>query len=74
VTDEKKKITRKKAQVIKSDCVACGTCLTECPLGAIKVVGGVFAEIDQSKCVGCGKCAIVCPASSIEINKKEEEK
>ena len=71
VLDEKKKTIRKKAEVLKNDCVACGTCLKECPLGAIKVVAGVFAEIDQTRCVGCEKCERVCPASAIEIIKKE---
>lgn len=72
--DVKKKIVRRKAQVIKDYCVACGTCVNVCPLGAIKIVGGVFAEVDQSKCVGCSKCVKECPASTIEIITKEEVK
>lgn len=74
VADKKKKIIRKKAQVSKSDCVACGACVKECPIGAIKVVAGVFAEADQAKCVGCGKCEKACPASVIQIITKEEVK
>lgn len=71
LVQEKKKITRKKAEILKSECVACGTCVSECPIGAIKVVAGVFAEVDQNRCVGCGKCEKVCPASVIEIIAKE---
>lgn len=71
MAEEKKKIIRKKAQVLKSECVACGTCTTECPMGAIKIVAGVFAEVEQNKCVGCAKCEKVCPASVIEIIEKE---
>jgi ferredoxin len=74
VIDEKKTIKRKKAQVLKNDCVACGACVIGCPLGAIKVVSGVFAEVDQARCVGCGKCEKICPASVIEIITKEEVK
>lgn len=70
----KTKILRKKAQVIKSNCVACGACANVCPLGAIKVVSGVFAEVDQNKCVGCSKCVNICPASTIEIITREEVK
>lgn len=48
-------------------CVACGTCISVCPLGAIEITDGVRARIDTSRCVGCGKCAKACPASVIEI-------
>jgi ferredoxin len=64
---EKKKVVRKKAKVLKDLCVACGACAKECPIGAIRIVAGVFAEVDQDKCVGCGKCKRVCPASVIEL-------
>ena len=73
-SEVKKKIIRKKAQVMKDSCVACGTCVNVCPLNAIKIVAGVFAEVDQSKCVGCSKCAKECPASVIDIITKEEVK
>lgn len=70
----KKKIIRKKAQVLQNQCVSCGTCMKECPIGAINIIEGVFAEVDQTRCVGCGKCEKVCPASVIEIITKEEMK
>lgn len=62
----------KKAVVDKNHCVACGTCMKNCPKGAIKVVNGVFAKIDESKCIGCGLCKKVCPACVIDIIKKDE--
>lgn len=65
-----KKVIRKKAQVIKDSCVACGTCVSICPKGAIQVIAGVFAEVDQEKCIGCTKCAQECPASVIEMVAK----
>lgn len=71
--DAKKKVI-KKAQVIKSECVACGACASVCPFGAIKIVSGVFAEVDTDKCVGCSKCVFTCPASTIEIITREEVK
>ncbi|MCM8711676.1 4Fe-4S binding protein [Clostridium sp. SYSU_GA19001] len=72
--ETKKKILKRKAQVDKNNCVACGTCANVCPLGAIKIVAGVFAEVDEQKCVGCSKCVKECPASVIEIITKEEVK
>jgi ferredoxin len=71
MTEEKKKVIRKKAKVLKNQCVACGTCVSECPIGAIKIIGGVFAQVDENKCVGCSKCEKACPASVIEIIMKE---
>lgn len=60
------KLCKKKAQV-GTLCVACGTCLKECPLGAIAINDGISAVVDREKCVGCGKCSKICPASVIEI-------
>lgn len=62
-----KKIIRKKAYVDKKQCVACGVCVKNCPLGAIKIEKGIFASVNLDKCVGCGKCSKACPASVIEI-------
>lgn len=63
---------KKKAEVNIKDCVACGSCVTVCPLNAINIVAGVFAEVDKTKCVGCSKCVKACPASTIEIISVEE--
>lgn len=62
---------KRKAFVEQSDCVACGCCIKVCPLGAIKILKGIMAEVDMTKCVGCGKCAKECPASVIEIREVE---
>ena len=62
---------KKYAAVDKSRCVACGACVKECPLGAIKIWRGCFAKSNKEICVGCGKCALICPAGSIEVLQKE---
>lgn len=62
-----KTTVRKKAYVDTSLCVACGVCAKNCPLKAISINKGIFAEVNFDKCVGCGKCAKVCPASIIEV-------
>lgn len=67
MTTNTKRKPGKKAHVIKSSCVACGSCLDACKTGAIKIIAGVFADINTEICVGCAKCAAICPASTIEI-------
>ena len=41
-------------------CLGDGTCVKECPTGAMTIVNGV-SHIDEEKCISCGKCAAVCP-------------
>lgn len=60
---------RRRAKVDQRLCVACGCCVKVCPMGAIAVVKGVYAQVDAAKCVGCAKCAAACPASVIEMSE-----
>ena len=51
------------AYVISDDCIACGTCISECPSDAISE--GDIYKIDADKCVDCGTCADACPTGAI---------
>ena len=53
------------AYVIGNDCVACGTCIDECPVGAISE--GDIYEINPDECTECGTCASVCPNEAISL-------
>ena len=44
-------------------CAACGSCQSECPVGAIQA-GDVYS-IDASLCADCGTCVDACPAGAI---------
>ena len=46
------------AYVIGNDCIACGTCIDECPVGAIS---------EGDACTECGTCADVCPNEAISL-------
>jgi ferredoxin len=52
------------AHQITSECVACGTCISECPVEAISE-GDPIYKIDPDKCTDCGACAAVCPSEAI---------
>jgi formate hydrogenlyase subunit 6/NADH:ubiquinone oxidoreductase subunit I len=53
------------AHVISNDdCIQCGACESECPDGAIAMVGESYT-IDAGKCQDCGSCVEVCPTDSI---------
>jgi Fe-S-cluster-containing hydrogenase component 2 len=52
------------AYVISDECVSCGTCVGECPTGAISE-GDSHYEINADECVDCGTCAAACPTGAI---------
>ncbi len=52
------------AYVINDSCIACGTCINECPVDAISE--GDIYTIDPDACIDCGTCAGVCPTGAIE--------
>jgi ferredoxin len=54
----------KMAYRITDICVACGTCIDECPVGAISE--GDIYKIDENACVSCGTCAGACPTGAIQ--------
>lgn len=60
---------KKKAFVDRDACVACGCCVKVCPLKAIEVERGLYAQMNHELCVGCGKCVRECPATVIEIRE-----
>ncbi|QOV20159.1 4Fe-4S binding protein [Blautia liquoris] len=53
------------ARMITDECVACGTCESECPVEAISA-GDDKYEIDADTCIDCGACEEVCPTGAIK--------
>ncbi|MGI6361936.1 MAG: DUF362 domain-containing protein [Bacillota bacterium] len=50
------------AYVITDECLACGACEDECPVGAIKE-GDIYYITDE--CSECGACVDTCPVNAI---------
>lgn len=51
------------AHRITEECIACGSCMEECPEDAISE-GDIYV-IDPELCTDCGECALVCPVEAI---------
>jgi len=51
------------AHKITDECIACGACQDECPVGAISE-GDIYV-IDADTCTDCGACADTCPTGAI---------
>lgn len=49
---------------ITDQCVNCGACEGDCPVGAIAEANDKRV-IDAEKCISCGSCAASCPAEAI---------
>lgn len=54
------------AYSINDNCIACGCCKDECPVGAISE--GDKYVIDAELCLSCGACQAVCPNEAIDAD------
>ena len=48
---------------INEQCIACGTCVDSCPLGAIVESGETYTVTDE--CTECRACIDSCPVNAI---------
>jgi len=56
------------AKVNYEECNGCGTCVSRCQFGAIKMeVTTSKANIDMFKCFGCGLCETACTRGAITL-------
>jgi len=51
----------------KNKCIACGACVSTCPVNAISFEEDGKPQIDKNKCIKCGSCVVICPTQAIKV-------
>lgn len=54
----------------KHGCIGFGTCVNNCPFGAMTMGADGLPKVNVKICTGCGKCEAVCPKEVIELIPK----
>lgn len=52
-------------------CIVCGSCIDNCPFGAMELVEGVTTWAHPELCEHCGICSMICEDDAITMTEPE---
>lgn len=66
-------VKRKIICIDEEKCTGCGSCIPNCPEGALQVIDGKARLISDIFCDGLGACIGYCPESAITVEDRDAE-
>jgi ferredoxin len=64
---------RKIIEIDGSRCTGCGSCIPDCPEGALQLIDGKARLVSDLFCDGLGACIGTCPEGAITVVEREAE-
>ncbi|MPM93905.1 Electron transport complex subunit RsxB [bioreactor metagenome] len=55
------------AKINADSCAGCGSCIGECPAGAISINDSDVSFVIEDECTNCGLCLDICAHGAISI-------
>ena len=55
--------------IVRDLCTSCGTCVSSCPTGALRLNGDRTPAFDYDLCINCWCCHELCPEKAVQIKK-----
>lgn len=59
-------------KIVVSNCDGCGSCVSECPKGLLKLSGNKVTATDELSCVQCKLCEEACEIHGIEVRDEPD--
>lgn len=70
VLGKRMEIETKTAKIVEVYCQGCGSCVSVCPFGAIKIdEHRKVAVVNEVLCRGCGNCSAACPSGAATVKQ-----
>ena len=64
---------RKIIEIDRDRCTGCGSCIPDCPEGALQLIDGKARLVSDLFCDGLGACVGTCPEGAIDVVEREAE-
>ncbi len=54
-------------EIDREKCILCGTCVENCPVGALAIGDDRLSVIRPEACTACGFCEDTCPTGALAL-------